>query len=206
MRAGAQAATLARMSFEQGIALAGVIFTYVAGLLGLLGYMMWRQSKLAKDVYEKIERVRDGYVRRDDLDKHFSMIERVNAEIKESVRRLNERLDQVIVMLKNGNGKHAAAALLMLVPLIFGAPAKAEQRPRCYAYPEMLTFLDEHWNEAVRGEGFEENDLVVVTLTVSPRGTWTLVFTNLAGVSCIAFYGTDFVLFPAPPPQAGFVE
>jgi chemotaxis regulatin CheY-phosphate phosphatase CheZ len=50
-----------------------------------------------KDLHQRVEKFRDDYVRRDDLDKHLSSIERLLRSVQSEQHETNRRLDALIV-------------------------------------------------------------------------------------------------------------
>ena len=86
----------------------------VAALIGLLGaavardrYVMRLISDQGKELHERVNRVRDEYVRRVDLDGHIGRLEsnmrELRDELKANHKDMNSRLDALIAAVNRKN-------------------------------------------------------------------------------------------------------
>ncbi|PCH93374.1 MAG: hypothetical protein COB84_09640 [Rhodobacteraceae bacterium] len=81
----------------------GLITAVVSAILGGFYKVGVRQSRFeAKmsdrhaDLHDRIEEVKDGYVRRDDFHDHMSRQEKSADALKASVNKLDEKLDRLL--------------------------------------------------------------------------------------------------------------
>ncbi|MCP5072226.1 MAG: hypothetical protein GY947_02885 [Rhodobacteraceae bacterium] len=89
-----------------------------------------------------------------------------------------------------------AAALAVFLCLIWPAPAHASMA--CGSHKKLTKALTGKYKEARKGLGLVGNRRVMEVF-VSESGSWTLVMTDLNGVSCIIAAGHSWQ--DAPPPK-----
>jgi hypothetical protein len=78
----------------------------VAAVAATIGGYIMRDRQVAKliatgdaTLHERVNRVRDEYVRRDDLTGHITRIETMLIAMRDEQRRTNERIDSLLVKL-----------------------------------------------------------------------------------------------------------
>jgi len=81
----------------------------------------------------------------------------------------------------------AALAAISLV----GAAGKTEAAPQCSSHAEIVDALKDTFKETRRAMGVV-NTKVVMEMFMSPQGTWTMVFTDTKGISCITAAGENW--------------
>ncbi|MEM8825260.1 MAG: hypothetical protein AAGF30_16760 [Pseudomonadota bacterium] len=79
----------------------------------------------------------------------------------------------------------------IVLAVLFATPALA-QTPNCGPRPAVVEALSGSYAETFSGGGIQ-NDEAVFEVWVSPEtGTWTILRTNAAGISCIMAAGTGW--------------
>jgi len=99
------------MSANDLIALIGLAGTIVGIIVAIIASHRTTSDKIQKGdeaLHDRINRVRDEYVKRADLDSHMARIEanvkELREENREGTREINRRLDQVLTTLRPGTG------------------------------------------------------------------------------------------------------
>lgn len=86
---------------------------------------------------------------------------------------------------------------LLIVLSLFASKMFAQEIPSCAHKDEMKKILKDSYNETIVRSGISEDGLVIVQWFSNPiKHTFTIVFTNYYGKSCIAFTGKGDVSFP----------
>lgn len=91
----------------------------------------------------------------------------------------------------------AALALLALAGFLGGSSAMAAGA--CGPRTEMLKYLKSEYQEVVFGQGVTAGGATIIEMTVSPKGTYTVLMTNIDGASCIMAAGTSWTMGPLKP-------
>lgn len=78
----------------------GVALSILTALIGFVIRAFYRLSaKISsgnKDIYARIDQVKDDYVRRDDFQLHMERQERQGEKIEASVQKLDEKIDRLL--------------------------------------------------------------------------------------------------------------
>ena len=69
--------------------------------------------------------------------------------------------------------------------------SRAEAAPQCSSHNEIVDALRDKFQETRRAMGVV-SDRVVMEIFMSPQGTWTMVFTDTIGISCITAAGEEW--------------
>ncbi len=85
--------------------------------------------------------------------------------------------------------------------MVFAAPALA-QAPAlpCGSHAKVLELLGEHFQESVIAQATtgKAERMAVAEITVSPKGSWSLLISGPDGVTCIIVSGENFEVLRAP--------
>lgn len=97
------------MSAAELLALLGASGTIIAIIGAIVASHRWTTDKIQKGddaLHERVNRVRDEYVKRVDLDSHMSRIEtnvrELRDENREGTREINRRLDSILTSVRPG--------------------------------------------------------------------------------------------------------
>ena len=85
----------------------------------------------------------------------------------------------------------AAVAVVSVQPL----PAATEQKTPCAERTNVVNTLDSQYKESPRAIGLVSKE-AVLEIFVSETGTWTVVVTDPAGVSCVLAAGQSWEEIP----------
>jgi len=85
-------------------------------------------------------------------------------------------------------------AALTAISLV-SVTGKTEATPQCSRHEEIVGALRDTFNETRRAMGVV-NAKVVMEMFMSPQGTWTMVFTDTNGISCINAAGEEWQDIP----------
>lgn len=85
---------------------------------------------------------------------------------------------------------------LILTAALIASPALAEEIP-CQPYESLSSYLAGTFSEAQVALGIDDRG-VIISIFVSDAGTWTLVATGPDSRSCVAGFGSDWTVVPAP--------
>lgn len=107
-----------------------------------------------------------------------------------------DRLQRMVVWI--------VALLCLLLALAWIATGAAEaQAANCAPRAVVLERLAERYGETRQGIGLGGSGTVVEMFANPQTGTWTLLATNTAGVTCLVASGHAFELTPAKPGPEG---
>ncbi|WP_454848393.1 hypothetical protein [Rhizobium binxianense] len=89
---------------------------------------------------------------------------------------------------------------VLLATLVIAHPhSAASQRMRsCAGRSEIVNFLDKNFAEKLRAVGLI-NQNAVLEVYAAESGTWTLIITDVHGVSCFLLSGDSWETIPALP-------
>lgn len=91
-------------------------------------------------------------------------------------------------------------AILLMAGVVFGAAqAQQPQQAPCGPRDDLIKNLKSQFDESLAGHGVI-NEQTILELTVSPKGTWSLFFTNNKGRSCFLASGEGWETAPTPEP------
>ncbi|MCP4900059.1 MAG: hypothetical protein GY906_24075 [bacterium] len=91
--------------------------------------------------------------------------------------------------------------LIIAVLLIVMMPALAQAQIRCAPHAAIVEVLLRKHQETIVGIGLEQGGHTVLELFTSPKGSWTIVETNMMGLSCATRAGdnwTPVLITPRP--------
>jgi hypothetical protein len=75
-------------------------------------------------------------------------------------------------------------------------PAQAQGRDQCGPRDQVVKVLNAKYQESQRALGLI-NEKAMMEIYISPAGTWTMVVTNEAGVTCVLAAGEAWDEMPA---------
>lgn len=73
------------------------------------------------------------------------------------------------------------------------------QEAQCGPHDDMLKALSDGYHESVVAQATAGHGQIMVELTVSASGSWTLIGTSLNGISCIHAAGDNWTKTAEPP-------
>jgi hypothetical protein len=79
--------------------------------------------------------------------------------------------------------------------MVVGYSETASAGFACGKRAEVVYALDKQFNEKRRISGLVGSD-AVLEIFISPQGTWTIVITNVKGISCITAAGNEWQDMP----------
>lgn len=90
-------------------------------------------------------------------------------------------------------------ALVLCALLAWASPVQAQV---CMAHKDLVKTLTKNHGESLRSIGFvgKQGAIGFWELYASPAGSWTTVFTDTRGVSCVLLVGAG--LETVPPPES----
>ncbi|MDX3925520.1 MAG: hypothetical protein QHC90_06890 [Shinella sp.] len=91
----------------------------------------------------------------------------------------------------------AKAVLLAAMAISFPPAAFPQPLQNCAMRSDVLDFLGGQYSERLAAIGVI-GERSVLEVHVAESGTWTVVITNVAGISCIVFSGEGWQAIPAP--------
>ena len=91
-------------SIVEIIAAAGVTVAMIGGVVARDRYITRAIGREAERLHARIDRIREGYVRRDDLAGHLARLEKSMDEMRREQRRSAERMDRILAELSRGTG------------------------------------------------------------------------------------------------------
>ena len=91
------------------------------------------------------------------------------------------------------------AAALVMVPL--GATAQEEESLQCAQRGSILEVLDSEYDETARALGVVSEQAVLEVFVSKESGTWTVLFTDPEGFSCVLAAGEDWQETPLATDQ-----
>lgn len=102
------------MTAPELLALLGAAGTIIAIIGAIVASHRWTTDKIQKGddaLHERVNRVRDDYVRRVDLDTHMTRLEtnvhQLREENREGTREINRRLDTMLTSLRPTDRRRA---------------------------------------------------------------------------------------------------
>jgi hypothetical protein len=79
------------------------------------------------------------------------------------------------------------------------AQAQEQQQMQCAPHDDLIKGLADQFHEGVVSQATAGNGQIMVELTVSAAGSWTLIGTSLQGMSCIRASGDNWTKVAEPP-------
>ncbi|PDT01819.1 hypothetical protein CO666_23280 [Rhizobium chutanense] len=90
------------------------------------------------------------------------------------------------------------AVILPVLVIAHPHPVASQAMLSCAARAEVINFLDRNFAEKLTAVGLV-NQNAVLEVYASESGTWTLVVTDVHGISCILLSGDSWETMPALP-------
>jgi type IV secretory pathway VirB2 component (pilin) len=102
------------------------------------------------------------------------------------------------VMKRNMIRGLASAVILATSMIAHPHPAASQMMRSCAGRSEVVNFLDKNFAEKLTAVGLI-NENAMLEVYAAQSGTWTLLITNVGGVSCILLSGDSWETMPALP-------
>lgn len=84
-------------------------------------------------------------------------------------------------------------SFLLVVAFLFTTTLSSSAQTNCASYLTVKSLLNERFGETVQSRGISEDGTLVVEIYGNERtGTWTIVFSNTSGLSCVKYEGVGF--------------
>ena len=89
------------------------------------------------------------------------------------------------------------ACVLVIGTLVAGLAASASAQSRCAPHGEIIKVLSGKYQEYRRALGVI-SEKAMMEVYISPKGTWTMLVTDEAGMSCVLAVGEAWDEMPIP--------
>lgn len=89
------------------------------------------------------------------------------------------------------------ACALVIGTLVAGLGASASAQNRCAPHDEIIKVLSGKYQEFPRALGLI-SEQAMMEVFISPKGTWTMLVTDQAGISCVMAVGEAWDEMPLP--------
>ena len=91
----------------------------------------------------------------------------------------------------------------LFLALVTMAPAGWSQAPNCGPRDAIIAELQGRYGESVRNMGLDQNNAIVEVYASDATGTWTIVVTTAAGMSCLVAAGEGWEMVVADAGDQG---